>query len=175
MLGRALFSKIMGTIQLRACRRYSCTLSFMTNRSSLITAASTSMSRLSSSSMYPLRSSRPASARRWLLNTTASAARVVPSSPPVKVRSETGWSRRFYQYASRITHLHLLGDALRAGGRQPVTASRGRRAWGRGDGCPARRRQPRWRSRPTGIRRPAPAAHGSPTAGGSGQRPGATG
>ena len=93
----------------------------------------------------------------------------------LRVRSETGWSRRFYQYASRITHLHLLGDALRAGGRQPVTASRGRGAWGRGDGCPARRRQPRWRSRPTGIRRPAPAAHGSPTAGGSGQRPGATG
>ena len=93
----------------------------------------------------------------------------------LRVRSDTGWSRCFYQYARRITHLHLLGDALRAGGLQPVTASRGRGAWGRGDGCPARRRQPRWRSRPTGIRHPAPAAHGSPTVSGSGQRPRATG
>ena len=93
----------------------------------------------------------------------------------LRIRSETGWSRCFYQYARWITHLHLLGDALRAGGRQPVTASRGLGGWGRGDGCPARRRQPRWRSRPTGRRRPAPAAHGSPTVSGSGQRPGATG
>ena len=93
----------------------------------------------------------------------------------LQVRSEAGWSRRFYQYASRIAHLYLLGDALRAGGRQPVTASRGLGAWVRGDGCPAPRRQPRWRSRPTGIRRPAPAAHGSPTVSGSGGRPGATG
>ena len=34
----------------------------------------------------------------------------------LRVRSDTGWSRCFYQYANRTAHLHILGDALRAGG-----------------------------------------------------------